>query len=256
MNGRSEEGIALIAVLWMLTLLSVIAVALSLETSSNTHIARNMAENAAARVAADAGIRRAILDLISVPDIKTMTADGTVYNWRFANSTIHVSVQNELSKVNLNEAPEAALVALFASAGADPGKAQSLADAVADFRDPDNLVRPHGAEEAEYRAAGLAWRPKNAPFDAVEELQQVLGMTAEIFKRVATRLTIYSVGAGGIFFGERVYSIHAEAEGPNRATFEREAVVRLVGANHQILAWQQGAGTDSRRTLSTMLQDN
>jgi hypothetical protein len=32
MRGRSEEGIALIAVLWTLTLLSVIAIALSLET--------------------------------------------------------------------------------------------------------------------------------------------------------------------------------------------------------------------------------
>src|SRR6185503_6495553 len=59
----SEAGIALIAVLWTLILLSIIAAALSLETRSSTRIARNMAENATARAAADSGIQRAILDL-------------------------------------------------------------------------------------------------------------------------------------------------------------------------------------------------
>jgi general secretion pathway protein K len=61
------------------------------------------------------------------------------------------------------------------SVGFDPDQAESLADAIADFRDADNLKHLRGAEEPEYRAAGLAWGPKNAPFQTVEELQQVLG---------------------------------------------------------------------------------
>jgi general secretion pathway protein K len=244
-RGRSEEGIALIAVLWMLTLLSIIAVALSLESRTSTRIARNMADSAAARAAADAGIQRAILDLIAAPgaDTKKLSADGTVFDWRFANSTVRISAQNELSKVNLNQAPEAALAALLASVGVDPGKAQSLADAIADFRDADNLVRPHGAEEPDYRAAGLAWSPKNAPFEAVEELRQVLGMTTAIYKQVAPYLTVYSVGAGALFgTPESVYSIRAEADGPNGAAFAREAIVQLIGATPvQILVWRQSA---------------
>ena len=64
MRGRSEEGIALIAVLWTLTLLSLIAAALSFETRINDRVARNMADSAATRAAADAGIERAILDLV------------------------------------------------------------------------------------------------------------------------------------------------------------------------------------------------
>jgi general secretion pathway protein K len=246
MNDRSEEGIALIAVLWTLIMLSIIAAALSLETRSSARVARNTADNAAARAAADAGIQRVILDLVTVPDAKKFRTDGTIYKWRFANSTVHMSVQDEASKVDLNKAPEAALAALFASVGVDPGTAQSLADAIADFRDPDNLVRPHGAEEADYRAVGLAWGPKNAPFEAVEELQQVLGVTAAIYKRVAPDLTIYSAGAG-IFFGspERAYSIRATAEGANGASFVREAVVQLSGANPRILVWRQGARTES-----------
>ncbi len=145
MSDKREEGVALVAVLWTLTLLSIIAAALSWESRSSARIARNMADNAAARVAADAGIQRAILDLVTVPDVKKFRTDGAVYVWMFANSTVQISLQDEASKIDLNKAPEAALAALFDSVGVDPVKAQSLADAIADFRDPDNFSRPRGA---------------------------------------------------------------------------------------------------------------
>jgi general secretion pathway protein K len=90
-------------VLWALVLLSIIAVSWSFESRTGARIARNMADNAAARAAADAGIQRVIF----YPG--KFRADGTVYNWRFANSTVHLSVQDELAKINLNKAPEAAL---------------------------------------------------------------------------------------------------------------------------------------------------
>jgi general secretion pathway protein K len=266
MRDRSEEGIALIAVLWMLTLLSIIAAALSLETRSSTRIARNMADNAAARAAAYAGIQRAVLDLedsTGAPtDARKFRADGTVYAWRFANSTVHISVQDEGSKIGLNEAPEALLAALFASVGVDPGKAQSLADAIADYRDSDDLRRPDGAEEAEYQAAGLAWGPKNAPFQTIEELQQVLGMTPKIYGRVAPDLTIYFVPAkvpaaaderlakilrqAGLNSASLVnsrgliFSIRAEAKSDNGGVFVGEAVVQPdSGTTAQwILSWR------------------
>jgi general secretion pathway protein K len=250
MRRRREEGIALISVLWTLVLLAIIAAAVCLETRTSSRIARNTANNAAAREAADAGIQRAILDLTAPPgaDIKKLNTDGTVYNWQFANSIVHISAQKELSKVNLNQAPETALAALFASVGVDEGKAQSLADAIADFRDADNLVRPRGAEEAEYRAAGLGWGPKNAPFDAVEELQQVLGMTEEIYERIAPHLTAFSdtdLHGYLLLAPATAYSIRAESEGPNGAAFIREAVVQL-GALNQVLAWREGATKGSQ----------
>jgi general secretion pathway protein K len=283
-----EQGIALIAVLWTLILLSIIAAALSLETRSSARIARNMADQAAARAAADAGIQRAILDLVALAGAQTHTGNkrtvlrfvapaggalepaefpsgGTAYDWPFANTMVHISVQDEVGKINLNEAPEAPLAALFGSVGVDPGKAQSLAAAIADFRDADNLTRPGGAEKDEYRAAGLAWGPKNAPFQAVEELQQVLGMTTDIYERVAPYLTLYSMvgrfnpttttgpmrgilrwaGFNSQYVASYpgfVYSIRAEAKGANGAVFVREARVQLIQQERiavQILAWGQ-----------------
>jgi general secretion pathway protein K len=242
-----------------------------LETRSNTRIARNIADKAAARAAADAGIQRAILDLVDSPrlrDTHKFSPDGTVYGWRFANSTVQISVKDERGKIDLNHTPEALLAALFESVGVDPRKAQALADAIADFVDADNLSRPNGAEEADYRAAGFAWAPKNAPFQTTEELQQVFGMTPEIYARVAPYLTIYSMGVMNPALAEErltgnlrraglysqilssspglAFSIRADAKGSSGAMFAREAVVQLDAqetAPVQILVWRQGSPT-------------
>ena len=260
-DNESEAGIALIAVLWVLMLLSLVAFALSLESRTSTIVARNMADNAAVRAAANAGIQRAILDLL---DARASAAaqfrpDGTVYLWRFANSTIHLSVQNQLGKVDLNKAPPALLTTLLELAGVDP----TLADTIADFRDADDFARPNGAEKADYRTAGLAWGPKNAPFEAVEELQQVLGVTAPIYKRVSRYLTTYSLErtvdpnmaskelygllrrAGFRYFiesqGGHTYSIRSEAKSANGAVFVREAIVQIIpGSKTSVLDWKQG----------------
>lgn len=266
MRGRSEKGIALIAVLWAVTLLSVIAAYLCLQTHTSTRIARNMADNAAARAEADAGIQRAILDLLgslsAQPDAGKFRADGTVYAWRFANSTVYISIQDEASKINLNFAPSELLATFFDSVGFDTGTGQSLADAIADFRNANNL---QGSRYAE--TAGLGWGPKNAPFEAVEELQQVPGMTAEIYGRVAPYVTIYSApGVGNptgalrqasfnphysVHSPEIAYSIRTEVKGSNGALFVREAVVQLFPQSTipvVVLAWRQSAPTTSHRT--------
>ena len=55
-------------------------------------------------------------------------------------------------------------------------------DAIADFRDPDDLRRLNGAEDADYQSAGLKHGAKDGPFKAIEELQQVLGVDHDLYK--------------------------------------------------------------------------
>jgi general secretion pathway protein K len=271
---KSEDGIALIAVLWALALLSIMAAAFSFEARTGARIARNLTDNAAARAAADAGIQRAILMIASTRERSNdeiFGAGGKSYVWRFANFTIRISVRDERGKIDLDHAPEALLASLFATVGVDPSTSRSLAAAVADFRDIDDLRRLNGAEDSEYRTVGLAWGPKNAPFEAVEELQQVLGVTPSIYQRVAPHLTIYSI-AGEIspaaadevvvgslqkaLIGEEyfvrfpgmAYSIRAVAKRSDGAVFVREAVVQLDLESTipiRILAWRQGVLTDN-----------
>ena len=50
-----------------------------------------------------------------------------------------------------------------------------------------------GAEVvSEYRAAGYAYGPRDGPFETVEELKLVMGMTPLLFEALAPVLTIYS----------------------------------------------------------------
>ena len=94
-------------------------------------------------------------------------------------------------------AGEALLRSLFINiGGADPDVAAHIADAIQDWRDADDLTRPNGAEEADYRAAGLKYKPANAPFETVTELARVMGVTPAIYARVADSLTVFSRQAG------------------------------------------------------------
>ena len=54
------------------------------------------------------------------------------------------------------------------------------------------MRRPQGAEAPEYQAAGLSYKPANAPFETVAELQRVLGMTPVLYAAVADSLTVFS----------------------------------------------------------------
>jgi general secretion pathway protein K len=268
MRQSDEDGIALIAVLWLLVLLSLVAAALAAELSSSTRVARNMVDSAGARAAADAGIQRAIMDLTRAGGGGGGTGikpDGIVYAWKFAGCTVRISVRDEASKIDLNLASEPVLASLFRSVGVPSGKSQSLADAIADFRDPDNMKHAMGAEEADYRAAKLSWGPRNGPFQSLEDLQQVFGMTPALYRRVLPNLTIYSVAGGlpgvandrmqgvlrqaGVYSQQSssaagiVFSIRSEARSNNGTVFVREAVVQPVPgtATPWILSWRQGA---------------
>jgi type II secretory pathway component PulK len=272
---KSDAGIALVAVLWTLVLLSLIAALVSFETGVGVRVSRNAVDKAVTRAAAQAGIERAILELASEPSLRDdrWHRDGTGYDWRFAGRIVRISIRDESSKVNVNTASDALLTSLLISVGVDREKAQSLSDAIADYRDKDNLPRYNGAEQAEYRAAGLSRGPKNAPFETVDELQQVLGMTTEIYNRMSPDLTVYSWGTvDPTLASDRVtavlrrsgfqnftkaqgmtYSIRAEAKSSNGATSELNAILQVFPRSRipiRILSWRTGAMTNSRNPLA------
>jgi hypothetical protein len=75
-----------------------------------------------------------------------------------------------------------------------------------------------------------------------EELQQVLGVTPEVYERAAPYLTTYSPEAASFFGGQlKAYSVRAEAKGAQGATFVREAIVRLEGSNPRVWSWREAA---------------
>jgi len=100
-----------------------------------------------------------------------------------------ISVQDEAGKVDVNSADERLIRALF-TALAVPASAAAT-DALLDFRDADGDRRPQGAERAEYLAVGRQG-PKNAKLNVVDELEQVLGLSAADVARLRPHVTVYS----------------------------------------------------------------
>jgi type II secretory pathway component PulK len=99
--------------------------------------------------------------------------------------------------LNVNQASEEMLRNFLASGlRIDYAWAERLAAAILDWRDDDDLPRINGAERDEYIAAGAAVLPGNRPFNDVDEVRHVLGMTPELFE--AMRPYITTIGSGRI----------------------------------------------------------
>ena len=190
---EKQRGIALILVLWIVALLTVIAGNFVLAVRTDTVIAANQVSEARAQAYADAGIHRAMYELFKpTADSTRWLANGAPHEWQFEDAKLKINLLDESGKIDLNTAAEPLLVGLLQSAGLDEESANKLLNAILDWRDNDTLVRINGAEEAEYIAAGLKSLPTNEPFQTLEELQQVFGMTPAIYRAIVGTLTLYS----------------------------------------------------------------
>ncbi len=210
-----QQGVALVLVLWVVTLLSVIAGNFAFSMRGEAQIARNLLSTAQAQAQADAGVQRAWYELMKPStELNRWLGDGTPHDLALADGALRVSIQDESGKIDLNTTSEALLVGLFRSVGMGAESATALADSVQDWRDPDKLRRLHGAEEAEYLAAGKSYAPSNAPFETVDEMQRVLGMTPALFSLLEPALTV-----------------HSKQPGINTAVAQREALLAIPGVN-------------------------
>jgi general secretion pathway protein K len=188
----AQRGIALILALWMTILLTVIASGFAFTMRSEAMATRNAMSLARVRAAADGAVERMAFELSRprVPDAWTL--DGSPHTWQDGDITITVSAVDEAARIDLNVAPDTLLKSMMMAQGIEDDRAAHLAEAIADWRDPDDFKRPNGAEEADYRAAGLKYGPSNGPFETVAELGRVLGMSADLYQRLAPVVTVYS----------------------------------------------------------------
>jgi general secretion pathway protein K len=196
-----QRGMVLVIVLWIVALLAVMAGAFAYSMRVETRLAARSVERAQARALGEAGVAYAIawqLNAAAEADPESRTRwppNGDPHDWQFGGGTLRIEVVDAGGLVNLNAVGPELLAALLKAAGVDPKDQDSLAAAIQDWRDPDDQPLPGGAESAEYRAAGQPG-PKNAPFESVEELRQVLGVTRELQERLAGVVTVFGWHAG------------------------------------------------------------
>ena len=197
MQERRQRGIALISVLWITTLLAVIAASFTSSARTEGQLARNMVENAKAEALADGAVPRAVLGLLEVDPERIWRVDGTTYRLNYGDGSVAVRIFDEDAKVDLNAAPPELLDVLLRLLGVEPEEAEILANRIVDFRDEDSDPESNGAEDPDYEAAGRAAGAIDRPLVTEAELLGVLGMSEALFRRLRPFVTVYS-GAEGI----------------------------------------------------------
>ena len=244
-----ERGFALLIVLWSMALLGLLGTRIAASGRTDAREAGVIAERATMESQADGAVADALFEVAT----GAWPADG-----RLRPGPVAVRIENEAGLINVNLAPAGLIAALLSTLGLPADKAQSLGAAISDWRTPTTLAQPSGAKLPAYRAAGLAYGPRDAPFRDTAELGLVLGMTPSILALLEPHVTVSTEGdvdpaladpavrealiryGGNVFPAllpipqtATVLRVTATVSGPNGARFGRVAVVRLRRLAHR-----------------------
>lgn len=205
-----DRGFALVAALWLLVALSAVGLEFGLRARERRLAAANVLEGAQARAAAEAGIAhaRARLDELArrAEELRgSMSPSRTLDPWEQPETLLRDSVslgavgyrvrlRDAGSALDLNRASEEELRRFLSALRVDFGQADRIAQAIADWRDADDLHRARGAERQQYLDEGLPVLPWNGPFQELSELRYVKGMTTEIYEEAKPYLTLLGTG--------------------------------------------------------------
>ncbi len=192
MDTRStERGVILIALLWILTALAVIAMSFSRESFVEVAAARNTRDGAIGYYAARAGFATTVFQLIQrrmFPRVQQIELQGPVdpidlglVRGKTGEGAYEVEIQDESGKINLNFVTEEQLRTLMEALGIGRPDSDIMVDSILDWKDVDNLRRANGAEDDFYQSLNPPYKAKNGRFDTVEELLLVRGVTKEYF---------------------------------------------------------------------------
>lgn len=211
----NRRGSVLIAVLWSLFFLAMLAVAISAYVRPQLEFAGRLLGKAKMHYIARAGVERAIIE---VESDETKEYDSLYDSWStndavFSNvpfgggafsvvkagpsgeSKTQYGLTDEESKININRASHDVLKNLLEKeAGVEPKEADVIADSILDWIDEDDSLHKDGREDDYYQLLLEPYPCKNGALESIEELLLVAGMTREIFDKVKDIITIYGDG--------------------------------------------------------------
>jgi len=194
MDRQSAGGIALIAVLWCLALLTVLATAVTALSVSHRRAAQRYGESIVLDARADSALRVAVLRVVAPKVPGGSDAAGADLHVDLPDGEAVVQIEREDGRIDLNTADENLIYAFFAANGWELKAARAMAARIADWKDADDEARENGAEAAAYQAAGLPYGPRNGPFEVTDELRQVLGAN-DLNAELLGAFTVYSHAA-------------------------------------------------------------
>ncbi len=188
-----QRGFALLIVLWTVAFLALLGTQIVAAGRSDTQLADNLRQEAVLEAAAVGAVQDVTFRILGAKDSKFQTY-GKISELRVGETPVLVRVENENDRVNLNTASVALLRSLIIEVGGAPGVADRLAAAISAWRASAASARSGGTAAADYRAAGREYGPPGTPFESVGELADVLGMSPDLFARMAPHLTVLTDG--------------------------------------------------------------
>ena len=195
----NPEGIALLMVLWVMAILSVLALEFSFAMRTEVNIAKNYKEELQLYALAKGGVQRAVAELVFKhdprvqqmrktlkseeipPDKKEWVTDGRSYLLSSDQAVCELRIMSEAGKIDINTVSENTLRKVVGNLGLQGEARDIVVDSVMDWRDPDDFSRVNGAENDYYQTLKEPYNCKNGNLDSIEELLLVRGVTPELF---------------------------------------------------------------------------
>lgn len=209
----NNRGIALMMVLWVMVFLTVIVTEFAFSMRTEVNITRNFKEEVQSYYLARAGIALALAEILT-PEVQGDYAkdDQLVFkhkgeetgylaegqnvptlspqrvNIPLGAGTLSYEIRDEEGKINLNslmagtEAHREILHRLlYEGAGIQMGtERDTIVDSILDWMDKDDLHKLNGVEDDYYQGLNPGYDCKDGPFDTVDELLLVQGVTKQI----------------------------------------------------------------------------
>ena len=204
-----RRGVALLTATVLLVMISLVALEQTIVAKPRRLVVAAIRDRAELEAAANGGVEHARATLSHLLEVGAMQsvrdAARVVDAWSSADGMVltsppdgelqyRVTIADAGARLNINTATPEQIRSLFAAMRVDARRADRLAQAIADWRDPDQLRRVNGAEREDYLRAGRAILPDDGPFASVDMLRFVVGMTDSLYQLTAPYLTVTSSG--------------------------------------------------------------
>lgn len=196
---RSQRGVALVLVLWIIMVLSLLIAGFAFTMHVETQVASFNRKQTKAETLARSGIEYLRMQLLlNEQSITNSQYDALNQAWatnelfidhELGEGKFTLKVTDEESKLPLNVLPQDQLRRVMEVLGVDASDADVLVDSIMDWREPGDLHRLNGAKSDYYQSLSPPYRCKNGPFERVDELLLVRGVTRELYNGGGTSTT-------------------------------------------------------------------
>jgi general secretion pathway protein K len=252
--GSNRDGFALVAVIWSLGLIALLAMAVMVGARYRTRVATNYNSVAAAEATAESAINLAIASALPGPA-------GPHVNFPLrcrmpGGERVLVTIEEETGKIDLNTTSPSTLIRFFTALTRDQSLGARIAARIVELRIP----------KIKDTDAGATNNPSGPHFATIMQLDQIDGISPRLFRSALRLVTVRSgrpepdpeaasptlrqllnldqkpaSPARGLPAGGSV-TIRADIRSPDGARFIRDALISLAAGGRPFLVheWRHG----------------